>query len=138
MSYLTAAAQAFHFRHDEHTSFFPRLSFAGGGDWRRQPGDAISGRVAAGALPGPEPARIPDHVTGRSAHSDLDVRNVSAGTPAGSKPPSAGEALVILILAFGALVAALLPLAIGVLAIAVSLTAVLGLLTSFRRCRCSC
>jgi RND superfamily putative drug exporter len=67
------------------------------------------------------------HLTGRSP-LDLDVRHVSA------EDSKVGEArllpltLVILILAFGALVAAALPLIIGFLAIAVSLT-IIGLLT---------
>jgi RND superfamily putative drug exporter len=67
------------------------------------------------------------HLTGRSP-LDLDVRHVS------TEDSRVGEArllpltLVILILAFGALVAAALPLIIGFLAIAVSLT-IIGLLT---------
>ncbi len=67
------------------------------------------------------------HVTGRSP-LDLDVRKVS------TEDSKTGEArllpltLVVLILAFGALVAAGLPLVIGFLAIAVSLT-IIGLLT---------
>jgi RND superfamily putative drug exporter len=67
------------------------------------------------------------HLTGRSP-LDLDVRHVS------TEDSRVGEArllpltLVILILAFGALVAAALPLVIGFLAIAVSLT-IIGLLT---------
>jgi RND superfamily putative drug exporter len=67
------------------------------------------------------------HLTGRSP-LDLDVRHVSA------EDSKVGEArllpltLVILVLAFGALVAAALPLVIGFLAIAVSLT-IIGLLT---------
>ncbi|HEX6069259.1 MAG TPA: MMPL family transporter, partial [Longimicrobiaceae bacterium] len=69
------------------------------------------------------------NVTGRSA-LDLDVRTVSA------EDSSRGEArlmpltLVILVLAFGALVAAALPLIVGVLAIAISL-ALIGVLARF-------
>ncbi|HEU4697766.1 MAG TPA: MMPL family transporter [Gemmatimonadales bacterium] len=77
-------------------------------------------------------ARLPDSqryrafVTGRSA-LDLDVRTVS------SQDSKVGElrllplTFAILLLAFGAFVAALLPLAVGFLAIAVSLT-IIGLL----------
>ena len=60
-------------------------------------------------------------VTGRSA-LDLDVRTVSAQDGSRFELRLLPATLIILVLAFGALVAALLPLAIGVLAIAVSLT----------------
>ena len=67
------------------------------------------------------------HLTGRSA-LDLDVRMVSADDSKRSEVRLLPLTMVILVLAFGALVAALLPLVVGFLAIAVSLT-IVGLLT---------
>ncbi len=77
-------------------------------------------------------ARLPDRdsykieVTGR-APLDLDVRAVSADDSKRLEARLIPLSLIILILAFGALVAALLPLVIGFLAISVSLT-VIGLI----------
>ena len=62
-------------------------------------------------------------VTGRSP-LDLDVRTVSAEDSRRSEARLLPLTMVILVLAFGALVAAVLPLVIGFLAIAVSLTIV--------------
>ena len=67
------------------------------------------------------------HLTGRSA-LDLDVRTVSADDSKRSEIRLLPLTMVILVLAFGALVAAMLPLVVGFLAIAVSLT-IVGLLT---------
>ena len=67
------------------------------------------------------------HVTGRSP-LDLDIRTVSAEDSTRSEARLLPLTLIILVLAFGALVAAALPLIIGFLAIAVSLT-IIGLLT---------
>jgi RND superfamily putative drug exporter len=72
-------------------------------------------------------ARYTASLTGRSA-LDLDVRTVSADDSKRSEVRLLPLTMVILVLAFGALVAALLPLVVGFLAIAVSLT-IVGLLT---------
>ncbi|MGH7579664.1 MAG: MMPL family transporter, partial [Gemmatimonadales bacterium] len=78
-------------------------------------------------------ARAPDgavyraRVTGR-APLDLDVRKVVTQDSRRGETTLLPLTLVILVLAFGALVAAALPLVVGVLAIAVSL-AIIGLLT---------
>ncbi len=100
---------------------------------------ADSGAVAAGLV---EPvrhavasvlARVPDggryrvHVTGR-APLDFDVRAVSARDTREGEKLLLPVTLVVLVLAFGAVVAAALPLVVGFLAIAVSL-AIVGLLT---------
>ena len=72
-------------------------------------------------------SRIPNRpayrlrVTGRSA-LDLDVRTVSAEDGKRFELRLLPITLMILVLAFGALVAALVPLAVGILAIAISLT----------------
>jgi putative drug exporter of the RND superfamily len=77
-------------------------------------------------------ARVPDgpryqvRVTGR-APLDLDVRSVVARDSAVGEQRLLPLTLLILVLAFGALVAAALPLVVGVLAIAVSL-AIIGLI----------
>jgi RND superfamily putative drug exporter len=74
-------------------------------------------------------SRIPNRpayrlrVTGRSA-LDLDVRAVSAEDGRRFELRLLPLTLVILVLAFGALVAALVPLAVGVITIGVSLTAI--------------
>ena len=62
-------------------------------------------------------------VTGRSP-LDLDVRTVSAEDSRRSEARLLPLTMVVLVLAFGALVAAALPLVVGFLAIAVSLTIV--------------
>jgi len=77
--------------------------------------------------------RFPDRdaytirVTGR-APLDLDIRSVSAEDATRNEKRLIPITLVILILAFGALVAAVLPVIVGVLAISIALTAV-GVLT---------
>ncbi len=68
-------------------------------------------------------------VTGRSP-LDLDVRTVSAEDSRRSEARLLPLTMVILVLAFGALVAAVLPLVIGFLAIAVSLT-IIGIVARF-------
>jgi putative drug exporter of the RND superfamily len=65
-------------------------------------------------------------VTGRAA-LDLDIRSVIANDSKRGEQALLPLTLMILVLAFGALVAATLPLVVGVLAIAVSLT-VIGLI----------
>ncbi|HEU4649023.1 MAG TPA: MMPL family transporter [Gemmatimonadales bacterium] len=70
--------------------------------------------------------RYTAYVTGR-APLDLDVRTVSAEDSRRGEARLLPLTLVILVLAFGALVAAALPLVIGFLAIVVSLT-IIGLL----------
>ena len=75
----------------------------------------------------PDASQYQAHVTGRSP-LDLDIRTVSADDSTRLEARLLPLTLVVLILAFGALVAAALPLVIGFLAIAVSLT-VIGLLT---------
>ena len=65
-------------------------------------------------------------VTGRAA-LDLDIRNVSAEDSRRSEIRVLPLTLIVLVLAFGALVAALLPVAVGVLAIFVAL-ALIGML----------
>lgn len=67
------------------------------------------------------------HITGRSP-LDLDIRTISTEDSARSEARLLPLTLIVLVLAFGALVAAALPLVIGFLAIAVSLT-IIGLLT---------
>ena len=76
----------------------------------------------------PNPGLYRARVTGR-APLDLDVRTVVAEDSQQGERALLPLTLVILVLAFGALVAAALPLIVGVLAIAVSL-AIIGLLTS--------
>jgi putative drug exporter of the RND superfamily len=77
-------------------------------------------------------ARVPDGsrytalVTGR-APLDLDVRSVITEDSARGEKALLPLTLIILVLAFGALVAAALPLVIGILAIAISL-ALIGLI----------
>jgi RND superfamily putative drug exporter len=77
-------------------------------------------------------SRIPDGahytalVTGR-APLDLDVRSVITEDSARGEKALLPLTLIILVLAFGALVAAALPLVVGILAIAISL-AVIGLI----------
>ncbi|MEO8227134.1 MAG: MMPL family transporter, partial [Gemmatimonadota bacterium] len=68
-------------------------------------------------------------VTGRSP-LDLDVRTVSAEDSRRSEARLLPLTMVILVLAFGALVAAVLPLIVGFLAIAVSLT-IVGVLARY-------
>jgi RND superfamily putative drug exporter len=75
----------------------------------------------------PDGARYRAYVTGR-APLDLDVRTVTARDTAEGERLLLPVTLAVLVLAFGALVAATLPLVIGFLAIAVSL-AIVGLLT---------
>ena len=80
-------------------------------------------------------ARTPDgdhyraHVTGR-APLDLDVRTVVTRDSAEGEKRLLPLTLLILILAFGALVAATLPLIVGVLAISVSL-AIIGVIAHY-------
>ena len=80
-------------------------------------------------------ARIPDggryraRVTGR-APLDLDVRTVVTRDSAEGEKRLLPLTLLILVLAFGALVAAALPLIVGVLAIAVSL-AIIGVIAHY-------
>lgn len=68
-------------------------------------------------------------LTGRSA-LDLDVRTISAEDSKRSEARLLPLTMVVLVLAFGALVAAALPLVIGFLAIAVSLT-IIGVLAHY-------
>ena len=68
-------------------------------------------------------------VTGRAA-LDLDIRSVIANDSKRGEKALLPLTLLILVLAFGALVAATLPLVVGVLAIAVSLT-VIGYIAHF-------
>ena len=68
-------------------------------------------------------------VTGR-APLDVDIRNVSAQDSARSERRLLPLTLLILVLAFGALLAAVLPLVVGFLAIAVTL-AIVGVLTRY-------
>ncbi|MGH7631396.1 MAG: MMPL family transporter [Gemmatimonadales bacterium] len=75
----------------------------------------------------PDGGRYRAHVTGR-APLDLDVRDVSAQDTREGERMLLPFTLLVLVLAFGALVAAALPLVIGFLAIAISL-AIVGLLT---------
>lgn len=80
-------------------------------------------------------SRIPNRplyrlrVTGRSA-LDLDVRVVSAEDARRFEIRLLPVTLIILVLAFGALVAALVPLVIGILTIAISLT-LIGIVARF-------
>jgi RND superfamily putative drug exporter len=69
------------------------------------------------------------HVTGRSA-LDLDIRTVSADDSRRGEARLLPLTLVILVLAFGALVAAALPLIVGFLAITISL-AIIGVLARY-------
>ncbi len=80
-----------------------------------------------GRVPGGERYRV--RVTGR-APLDLDVRTVVTRDSAQGEERLLPLTLIILVLAFGALVAAALPLIVGVLAIAVSLT-IIGVLARF-------
>ncbi len=75
----------------------------------------------------PDGSRYTAMVTGR-APLDSDVRSVIADDSARGEKALLPLTLIILVLAFGALVAAALPLVVGVLAIAISL-ALIGLIT---------
>jgi len=75
----------------------------------------------------PDGSRYTAMVTGR-APLDSDVRSVIADDSARGEKVLLPLTLIILVLAFGALVAAALPLVVGVLAIAISL-ALIGLIT---------
>jgi RND superfamily putative drug exporter len=68
----------------------------------------------------PDGDRYQVHVTGR-APLDLDVRTISAEDSRRSELRLLPLTLVVLVLAFGALVSAFLPLIVGVLAIAIAL-----------------
>ena len=80
--------------------------------------------------------RFPDRdaysvlVTGR-APLDLDIRAVSAEDASRNEKKLVPITLAILILAFGALVAAFLPIIVGVMAIAITLTLVGWVATFF-------
>jgi RND superfamily putative drug exporter len=74
-------------------------------------------------------AGIAVKVTGR-APLDLDVRTVVARDSAQGERRLLPLTLIVLVLAFGALVAALLPLVVGILAIAISL-AIIGVIARF-------
>lgn len=74
----------------------------------------------------PSPEDLQVRVTGRSA-LDLDVRTISGEDSVRGELLSLPLTLMVLVFAFGALVAATLPLIIGFLAIALSLT-IVGLL----------
>jgi RND superfamily putative drug exporter len=84
-------------------------------------------RETMGRVPGGERYRV--RITGR-APLDLDVRTVVTRDSAEGEERLLPLTLIILVLAFGALVAAALPLIVGVLAIAVSLT-IIGVLARF-------
>jgi RND superfamily putative drug exporter len=75
----------------------------------------------------PKGDQLTAHVTGR-APLDLDVRTVSAEDSRRGEARLLPLTMIILVLAFGALVAAMLPLIVGFLAIVVSLS-IIGLLT---------
>jgi RND superfamily putative drug exporter len=75
----------------------------------------------------PDGGRYTAYVTGRSP-LDLDVRSVSAEDSRRGEARLLPLTMIILVLAFGALFAAVLPLVVGFLAIVVSL-AIIGLLT---------
>ena len=77
----------------------------------------------------PQAAGITAKVTGR-APLDLDLRTVVARDSAEGEKRLLPLTLIILVLTFGALVAALLPLVVGVLAITISL-AVIGVIARF-------
>ena len=77
----------------------------------------------------PNGARYRALVTGR-APLDLDVRTAVTRDSAEGEKRLLPLTLIILVLAFGALVAAMLPLLVGVLAIAVSL-AIIGILAHY-------
>ena len=83
--------------------------------------------AAGAALPGG--AAYQARVTGR-APLDLDVRTVVTDDSKRGEQALLPLTLVILVLAFGALVAAALPLVVGLLAIAVSL-AIIGVIAHF-------
>lgn len=79
--------------------------------------------------------RFPDHsaysvlVTGR-APLDIDIRTVSAEDAKRNETKLVPITLVVLVLAFGALVAAFLPIIVGVMAIAIALS-VVGVIAQF-------
>ena len=77
----------------------------------------------------PQAAGFQARVTGR-APLDLDVRTVVARDSAEGEKQLLPLTLIILILAFGALVAAFLPLIVGVLAITISL-AIIGIIAQY-------
>ena len=86
-------------------------------------------RVVRATLLRLKASEITAKVTGRSA-LDLDVRTISAQDGVHGELLSMPLALIVLVFAFGALVAATLPLIIGFLAITISL-AIIGVLAHF-------
>jgi RND superfamily putative drug exporter len=97
-------------------------------------GDSAGGLVApirrlVGEKAKTLPVRLTAHVTGRSA-LDIDVRTISGEDSVRGELISMPLTLTVLIFAFGALVAGLLPLVIGFLAISVSLT-LIGVVARF-------
>src|SRR5207244_12537913 len=120
VSFLTTEDSLFLSRDERITFFLVSLKVSGG--------ERITGSVRSlrGELRQDLP-RVPNRdayqlrLTGRSA-LDLDVRTVTTEDSGRLETRLLPLTLAILLLAFGALVAALLPLMVGVLAIGVSLS----------------
>jgi putative drug exporter of the RND superfamily len=114
--------------HDGHTTFFvvalkvPSADSSGGLVFPIRD-------VVRRTLERMKATELTTHVTGRSA-LDLDVRIISTQDGVRGELLSMPLALIVLIFAFGALVAATLPLIIGFLAITISL-AVIGVVAQF-------
>ena len=112
---------------DRRTTFFVVALRTGQGAAATQLVEPVREQVRSVLRGVPDGASYRAYVTGR-APLDLDVRAVTASDTRDGERMLLPVTLLVLVLAFGALVAAALPLVIGFLAIAVSL-AIVGLLT---------
>ena len=115
--------------HDRHATFVIVALKAARGDSAGALVTPVRTLVRATLARTPEAAGIRARVTGR-APLDLDVRTVVTRDSARGEERLLPLTLVILVLAFGALVAAALPLIVGVLAITISL-AIIGVVARF-------
>ena len=111
----------------DHRTTFLITALNATGDSAAKLVDTTRGTIRGALATLPNAVRYRALVTGR-APLDLDIRRISAEDSRRGELRLLPLTLLILVLAFGALVAALLPLAVGFLAIAVSL-AIIGLLT---------
>jgi RND superfamily putative drug exporter len=112
---------------DRHRTFFVVALRTDSGATAAALVEPVRREVREALATSPDGGRYQAHVTGR-APLDFDVRSVTARDTREGERLLLPVTLAVLVLAFGALVAAALPLVIGFLAIAVSL-AIVGLLT---------
>jgi RND superfamily putative drug exporter len=126
LSYSSTGDSAFVSR-DRRTTFLIASLGVNGGDSAAALVGPTRRRVQQALAALPDGRRYTAHVTGR-APLDLDVRTVSAADARRGEKLLLPLTAIILVLAFGAMVAAALPLVVGFVAIAVSLT-IIGFLT---------